>query len=86
MIHSTFENINPQRKLPYPCLKIYSNIEHPDTAIVVLFTSESTGMVVASNIPDTEVGEYSITWDETDFLPYDGDVLLRNDERPECED
>lgn len=65
--------IQPVIKLDtYPCLKSYNKI-------IVLFTNNNTGTCVHSDDPDVCVGAYSNDWRESEFISFNGKIILKNE-------
>lgn len=63
-------------KSKYPCLKISTY-----NGIIILFTAPQTGMkmnYLCTSNAQSRVGEYSATWDEDNFVLFDGEVTLSN--------
>jgi hypothetical protein len=58
----------------YPYIGIYK-----DNNVMVLFTSERTGVCVFSLSKLSPLGEYYESWAEEEFNRYDGEVILSND-------
>ncbi len=60
----------------YPVIKQYTDIK---TTYCVLFTSHRTGMVVNSDDEIYSTGEYSDSWLESSFTPFNGKITLENE-------
>jgi len=56
----------------YPCLK------ESETGAIVLFFAKNSGVSVCKSYHN-DVGEYSNTWLESDFIPFHGTVTLVNE-------
>ena len=67
------KNTEEETTMKYPCLK-----ESSKTGLIVLFTSEKSGVVVVEN-GIHPIGRYSKTWQESLFVKYTGTVTLKND-------
>ena len=61
--------------IEFPCL-----MEHTDSGIVVLFSTERVGVVVygGGGIATIPVGRYSGGWDMDSFKPFKDRVILEN--------
>ena len=60
-------------EVKYPCLMI---TEEKD--LIVLFISSTKGICVMSDHPNFKVGEYSNVWCMMSFVPFDGEITLKN--------
>ena len=67
------KNTEEETTMKYPCLK-----ESSKPRLIVLFTSEKSGVVVVGN-GINPIGRYSKTWKESLFVKYTGTVTLKND-------
>jgi hypothetical protein len=64
-----------QAEVEYPCLKQATDI---DGQTIVLFTDYDTGVCVHTTQPENHVGMYSEAWTEEIFLPFNGEVIIKN--------
>ncbi len=71
-----------ESKVTYPRLMQHVVISDKSKEFVVLFTKPKTGMVVQSNnyIKSWEVGEHCDDWLEDTFVPFYGNILLKQTE------
>ena len=59
----------------YPCLMKCKDEGHE---FIVFFISDSEGVVVG-DCKDYDNGHYCARWKMSDFIPYEGKVVLEND-------
>ena len=64
-----------KKEIKYPCLMQYKDEGHE---IIVFFIFESEGVVVG-DCRDYDNGHYCDRWKMSDFIPYEGKVILEND-------
>ena len=67
-------SVPPSPPITYPCLK-----EYKDTGLVVLFIATHTGVVVHSGKDTHELGRYSNSWGEYNFIPFHGSITLETE-------
>jgi len=76
------KNTEEEKTMKYPCLKELGKPpclkELSKPGLIVLFTSEKSGVVVVGN-GIHPIGRYSKTWLESLFVKYTGTVTLKND-------
>ena len=65
------------QKSEYPCLKV-SRSDVSEREQVVLFTDPNEGFVVYSTDLERQVGDYSKSWVEYNFEPFNGTIELSN--------
>jgi len=56
------------------------NNEYTGKQLIVLFTSEQSGVVLLDESDMYEIGHYSDGWEEDYFDYYDGEIKVSNDE------
>lgn len=73
-------NSVPEKPLFYPCLKHYveKGRKGVEMRTVVLFSAKNTGVVVNTTAVDTSIGDYSDTWNEESFEPFNHIIVLSN--------
>ena len=64
-----------KKEIKYPCLMQYKDEER---TFIVFFISDSEGVVVG-DCKDYNNGHYCDYWRMSEFIPYEGKVILEND-------
>ena len=61
-------------EIKYPCLMIST-----DLYCIVLFNECECGTCIYNGKTNNEIGKYYEKWDMDSFVPFNGEVILKND-------